>query len=671
MQPVTTIALSLKNAVAHHDNNDNFNMNPIHLFSHSRSRTRTLLIALGACLLGSTANAWWDADWSQRKQLTLDTGASGANLTAAVTEAPVLVRLHIGNFNFPAAREDGADLRFIAADDQTPLPYHIAQYDALLGEAFVWVKLPDLEPAAEQAFWLYYGNPAAGYASSAKATYDAHTKAVYHFGERGQPARDYSGNDNHALNAGIPIDGSLIGTGIHFDGKRSIELPASESLRVEPGSSWTYSFWAKPATLADNAIVYSRQDGEGALRIGFNEGIPFAEVTTAAGTSRTPAAEPVAAGSWSHIAVSTGNGETILYLNGERYAATTAQLPALSTPAHIGAEAAQGADFDGFAGDLVEFSIADTMRPQPFIAFAARSQGGTTAATTLRFAEDESSGGGGHSGYFTVILQSLTFDGWVVVVLCAIMAVISWIVMLVKNTYITNALKGNALFVRVFNNHVASDLTILDNPDTHNISSMGGSLSEGEKRIVSRAPLYRLYHVGAEEIRKRLEGGFAAQSGSKSTESDTATTAAPQQKEHKKSLSPHAINAIVASLDGAQVRETQKLNKQIVLLTIAISGGPFLGLLGTVVGVMITFAAVAMAGDVNVNAIAPGIAAALLATVAGLAVAIPALFGYNYLLSRIKEVTADMQVFSDEFITKVAEFYPDDSARDSRANKHN
>jgi biopolymer transport protein ExbB len=92
-----------------------------------------------------------------------------------------------------------------------------------------------------------------------------------------------------------------------------------------------------------------------------------------------------------------------------------------------------------------------------------------------------------------------------------------------------------------------------------------------------------------------------------------------------------------------------------VLLTIAISGGPFLGLLGTVVGVMITFAAIAAAGDVNVNAIAPGIAAALLATVAGLFVAIPALFGYNYLLIRNKNVTANMQVFVDEFVTRLAE----------------
>ncbi len=78
----------------------------------------------------------------------------------------------------------------------------------------------------------------------------------------------------------------------------------------------------------------------------------------------------------------------------------------------------------------------------------------------------------------------------------------------------------------------------------------------------------------------------------------------------------NSIAAIRSALDASQIRETQRINKGMVLLTIAIAGGPFIGLLGTVLGVMITFAAVAAAGDVNINAIAPGIAAALLATVA-------------------------------------------------------
>ena len=124
-----------------------------------------------------------------------------------------------------------------------------------------------------------------------------------------------------------------------------------------------------------------------------------------------------------------------------------------------------------------------------------------------------------------------------------------------------------------------------------------------------------------------------------------------------RTISVQSIEAIRASLDASLVRLQQKLNSQMVWLTVAIAGGPFLGLLGTVVGVMITFAAIAASGDVNINAIAPGTAAALVATVAGLGVAIPCLFGYNYLNTRVKEISADMRVFVDEFVARIAETY--------------
>ena len=68
-----------------------------------------------------------------------------------------------------------------------------------------------------------------------------------------------------------------------------------------------------------------------------------------------------------------------------------------------------------------------------------------------------------------------------------------------------------------------------------------------------------------------------------------------------------------------------------------------------------TFAAIAASGDVNVNAIAPGTAAALAATVAGLLVAIPCLFGYNWLNTRIKAITTENRVFTDEVVTRIAE----------------
>ncbi len=100
------------------------------------------------------------------------------------------------------------------------------------------------------------------------------------------------------------------------------------------------------------------------------------------------------------------------------------------------------------------------------------------------------------------------------------------------------------------------------------------------------------------------------------------------------------------------------MNGGLIFLTISIAGGPYVGLLGTVVGVMITFAIISKTGEVEVASIAPGIASALLATVFGLLVAIPALFVYSYLSSRIKDLLASMQIFIDEFIAKMAEIYP-------------
>lgn len=147
-----------------------------------------------------------------------------------------------------------------------------------------------------------------------------------------------------------------------------------------------------------------------------------------------------------------------------------------------------------------------------------------------------------------------------------------------------------------------------------------------------------MYLVGIEELHNRL---------AKSVGADVAEAF----------VSEKGINSIRASRESCLIRETQKLNSMMVLLTIAISGGPFLGLLGTVIGVMATFGEIAASGEVNINAIAPGIAAALATTVAGLVVAIPCLFGYNYLNSRIKLITADMYIFVDEFTTKLSERY--------------
>jgi biopolymer transport protein ExbB len=648
-----------------------------------------LLVVSGAmAATAAPARAWWNDDWSLRKKITIDTSASGANITEPVGTQAVLVRLHAGNFRFGQAKDDGGDLRFVAGDDKTPLKYHVEKFDSLLAEALVWVQLPDLKPGAKTELWLYYGNKKATAAGDAKGSYDADTLLVYHFAERGTPPQDSSVWANGAPSAGVAAEGSIIGTGLRLDGQHPLTLPVSSSLALAAGGAFSFAAWIKPGALQPNAVLYSRRDGGNGLVIGLDNGAPFVEVTSAGNTQRSNPGLPVAPGGWHHVAVTASAGLLTLYLDGAATATLNATLPAFTGAAVIGGDAAAGAGAAagpaaapaapsasiassstassdaqpsqpagdgtapatdaaaapapvaavGFAGDIDELELAKAARPAGFIKAQAIGQG-PDPSKFIGFGQDEETASW-FNGYFAIILKSVTLDGWVVIGVLVVMAVISWMVMVEKAAFVRGQLRANAAFLTQFA-RIAADLTLLEEGVDDAASLLGDHGREAERKLLQNAALYRIYQVGAAEIRQRFAATHQA-----------------------RVLSAASIAAIRAALDGALARESQRLNRLIVLLTIAISGGPFLGLLGTVVGVMITFAAIAASGDVNVNAIAPGIAAALVATVAGLGVAIPALFGYNYLISRIKDLSTDMQVFVDAFTTRMAEAY-DGSAADA------
>lgn len=613
----------------------------------------------GLTALPGAAKAWWNDEWALRKLITLDTGASGAGIADPIGTTPVLVRLHSGNFQFEAAKGDGSDIRFVAEDDTTPLKFHIERFDTLMGEAFVWVQVPDLKPGAQAKFWLYYANQNAAGAEDAKGTYDPDTMLVYHFTENGLPARDYSSWNNTAQSAGVTGDGSMIGRGLRLDGQISLTLPASASLTWGNGAAFTISTWVKPGAEAPNAVIFSRHDGVAGLDLGLDNGTPFVELRTGFGQQRVVAPAALAAGTWHHLALTADGSRLRLFVDGIAQAELAGAVAAMNTPALIGAsarpapvtapvdpaavpepvavdpaavpapapaaeaatpvEAEPAPAYSAFVGELDELEISKVARPAGFVRVAALGQGGDSAKLISLSVDEETTSW--LTGYFAVIVKSVTLDAWVVIGILAVMAVISWIVVAGKMSYVNAQQKANRRFLELYD-ELSGDL-----------SSIEGDKSK--TRALRHSALHRVYRAGMHEVDRRFAGALTV----------------------NRWLRPEAIAAIRASLDATMVRETQKLNKQIVILTIAISGGPFLGLLGTVVGVMITFAAIAASGDVNVNSIAPGIAAALLATVAGLAVAIPALFAYNYLNSRIKDATADIQVFVDEFITRIAEFY--------------
>ncbi len=113
------------------------------------------------------------------------------------------------------------------------------------------------------------------------------------------------------------------------------------------------------------------------------------------------------------------------------------------------------------------------------------------------------------------------------------------------------------------------------------------------------------------------------------------------------------IEDFTSVLQETLVREMMVLEQFLIFLAIASSSAPLLGLLGTVWGVMISFWSVGMQGHTSLGVIAPGISAALVTTIGGLATAIPAAIAYNILVNRVKILSAEMECFASEFTSVV------------------
>ena len=552
--------------------------------------TLGLLVAILGLTFSVSGVAAWNKDWATQQKISIDT----ANIKEAVNQAPVLVRLHSGNFDFTSANVDGADLRFIAADDKTELKFLLEKYDAVNELAVAWVVLPQVSSANKELFIsVAAGNESATAASDAQALNDPALVARFAFSESGLLKDSGPSQLTASGNATVQKAGLIAESAVLNNSPLAVTLPAAPVLAN--GSTW--SVWLKPASLPQTAVLF--KSGNVSLQL------DGSALSLQAGSATTKAGE-LKAGQWQHVALVFQAGQALIYLNGQvagQVAVTDAQAAATFT---LG---------ENLNAEVDELQLANTARSAAWLTLVAQSQGADASMVKVAAAGEEEEGEGGEANYMGILINSLTLDAKVVIAILAVMFAISAWVMFSKARLVSRTDKDNDLFLKRFQQSNAADLLALDKTGSYTHSSLFG-----------------LYKAGLREIKKREVDGKVALGGA-------------------------SIDAIKAAVDADLVRETQRMNSMMVLLTIAISGGPFLGLLGTVVGVMITFAAIAAAGDVNVNAIAPGIAAALLATVAGLGVAIPALFGYNYLASRVKNITIAMQIFVDEFITRTAELY--------------
>jgi biopolymer transport protein ExbB len=594
---------------------------------HSLSRRLVAMCVLFQLVaMGAAQAAWWNGDWKYRIKIDADAGPKGANIGEAIGRTQVLVRLLANNFKFDTAKQDGGDIRFVSGDDRTPLHYHIEKFDGLVDEvALIWVDVPDLAPGATTSFYMYWGNDKANDASDAHGTYDGDQLLVWHFAEEGL-AKDSTAFNNSALTPGKRDQTAIIGFGTLLDGTNPIKLAPNPTLNMAAGQAFTWQVWLKPKPANQTALVYDQRDAAGAndLQVDLDSGVPSVSVTSAAGTAKAAATAPLVADSWHLLSVTADSTKITLFVDGAKAGEAAGAMPAITGGGVLGGVAgtlpAGAAAPAYFIGEMDELQISKAARPAGEIAVADHDQG--TQSNLLVFENPEQTSSFG-SGYIGIILKSVTADAWVVIGVLIFMMIVSWLVMFSKALYVGRVAGQNKKF-----------LLLMREINRKNDGALLPGVPRERARAVSSSCLYRVYETGAREVNDRLEGGRTLPDGS---------------------IAPQSLAAIRSSMDAQMVRETAKLNSSMVFLTIAISGGPFVGLLGTVIGVMITFAAIAAAGDVNVNSIAPGISAALLATATGMFVAIPALFGYNYFQTRIKGVVSEMAVFVDEVVTRVAE----------------
>jgi biopolymer transport protein TolQ len=245
----------------------------------------------------------------------------------------------------------------------------------------------------------------------------------------------------------------------------------------------------------------------------------------------------------------------------------------------------------------------------PFLALLLQAQGSTAPEGTA-----------GSSLLENIANSSPTAKG--VLLILIIFSLVSWSIILYKLWTFRRSASQTASFLDIFRR------------------SNKFSEVQAVCKSLSDSPLVGLFQAGYTELTTQLR-----QTPLPNGDPTAANLRAPVGRPTLKSLT-----AVDRALMRASVVEVNKLEKRIPFLASTASITPFIGLLGTVVGIMMSFSEIGRTGSTNLASVGPGIADALIATAAGLAAAIPAAYFYNHLTNRVKLFASEMDDFAMEFL---------------------
>jgi biopolymer transport protein TolQ len=210
------------------------------------------------------------------------------------------------------------------------------------------------------------------------------------------------------------------------------------------------------------------------------------------------------------------------------------------------------------------------------------------------------------------LLSRATLIGKVVLVILLIFSVYSWAIILTKWLWFRRAERATRGFLSRFNS--------------------GSKITEIYSSIEDyrQSPVAQVFTAGYEEITSQVDESNGQM---------------------------RSLDALSRELQSATISEVSKMERSLTWLATTANASPFIGLFGTVVGIIIAFMGLSAASATSIQSVAPGIAEALIATAAGIAAAVPAAIFYNHFLNRLKSLTAQMDRFSLELLNVIERHY--------------
>jgi len=213
-----------------------------------------------------------------------------------------------------------------------------------------------------------------------------------------------------------------------------------------------------------------------------------------------------------------------------------------------------------------------------------------------------------------------------VMLLLLFFSIMSWAIILIKYRYIRKAFKESAEFTDFF--WKSRDL----------------SNAFVKAKQLHGSPLARIFRIGYVELKKMSQAGAPP----------SPPIAASNQPAGSQSMSLDnrftGTDNIKRALRRAITTEMTRMTQMVPFLATTGNTAPFIGLFGTVWGIMNSFHGIGLKGSANLAVVAPGISEALVATAAGLAAAIPAVIAFNFFMSKIRVVESELQSFSADFL---------------------